>query len=174
MNVSNSTWVSNIYGTTTVSSTTVPVIVSIDGQLGTASSSRRFKKEIQPMDKASEAILVLKPVTFHYKSDKKSTPQFGLIAEEVAEVNPDLVVRDEKGEIVLGPKGKHKGRPQADSTLRDTENVALSEDVEAYFKEHKITKFSPAVVRRASARCPAWPAASAAGRRACRGLPGAE
>jgi len=51
------------------------------------------------MDRASESILALKPVTFHYKGDAKDTPQFGLIAEEVAEVNPDLVVRDEKGEI---------------------------------------------------------------------------
>ena len=51
------------------------------------------------MNSASEAILGLKPVTFHYKSDATGTPQFGLIAEEVAEVNPDLVVRDEKGEI---------------------------------------------------------------------------
>ena len=51
------------------------------------------------MDKASEAILALKPVTFHYKSDTKGTPQFGLIAEEVAEVNRDLVVRDKNGEI---------------------------------------------------------------------------
>ena len=51
------------------------------------------------MDKASEAILALKPVTFHYKSDDTDTPQFGLIAEEVADVNPDLVVRDENGEI---------------------------------------------------------------------------
>ena len=51
------------------------------------------------MDKASEAILGLKPVTFHYKSDSTGTPQFGLIAEEVAAVNPDLVVRDENGEI---------------------------------------------------------------------------
>jgi hypothetical protein len=51
------------------------------------------------MDKASEAILALKPVTFHYKSDASGTPQFGLIAEEVAEVNPDLVVRDADGEI---------------------------------------------------------------------------
>ena len=51
------------------------------------------------MDQASEAILALKPVTFHYKSDNTGTPQFGLIAEEVAEVNPDLVVRDKDGEI---------------------------------------------------------------------------
>ena len=51
------------------------------------------------MDQTSEAILGLKPITFHYKSDTKGTPQFGLIAEEVAKVNPDLVVRDENGEI---------------------------------------------------------------------------
>ncbi len=71
------------------------------GQLGTTppASSRRFKKEIQPMAQTSEAILGLKPVTFHYKSDTKGTPQFGLIAEEVAKANPDLVIRDEKGEI---------------------------------------------------------------------------
>src|SRR5437660_11387316 len=62
-------------------------------------SSRRFKKEIKPMDQTSESILGLKPVTFQYKSDTKGTPQFGLIAEEVAKVNPDLVVRDENGEI---------------------------------------------------------------------------
>jgi Chaperone of endosialidase len=77
------------------------VYVNSDGQLGTQapSSSRRFKKEIKPMEQTSEAILGLKPVTFHYKSDTACMPQFGLIAEEVAEVNPDLVVRDENGEI---------------------------------------------------------------------------
>ena len=64
-----------------------------------AAFSRRFKKEVKPMDKTSEAILALKPVRFHYNSDKSNTPQFGLIAEEVAQVNPDLVVRDENGEI---------------------------------------------------------------------------
>src|SRR5205814_2927372 len=55
--------------------------------------------EIKPMENSSEAILELKPVTFHYKSDTRNTPQFGLIAEEVAKVDPNLVVRDEKGEI---------------------------------------------------------------------------
>src|SRR5437867_9367266 len=63
------------------------------------SSSRRFKSEIRPMDKESEPVLALNPVTFHYKSDSKGTTQFGLIAEEVAKVNPDLVVRDRNGEI---------------------------------------------------------------------------
>src|SRR6266487_3370744 len=52
------------------------------------------------MDQISEAILALKPVTFHYKIDKKGTPQFGLVAEEVADINPDLVVRDKNGEIL--------------------------------------------------------------------------
>jgi predicted ribosome quality control (RQC) complex YloA/Tae2 family protein len=63
------------------------------------SSSRRFKKEIKRMENASEAVLALKPVTFHYKGDSTNTPQFGLVAEDVAEVNPDLVVRDKNGEI---------------------------------------------------------------------------
>lgn len=78
-----------------------PVYINSTGQLGTTppASSRRFKEAIKPMDKSSEAILGLTPVTFRYKSDSESTPQFGLIAEEVAKVNPDLVVRDDKGEI---------------------------------------------------------------------------
>jgi hypothetical protein len=76
-----------------------PVVVDANGQLGTATSSARFKKDIKPMDKTSEAILSLKPVSFHYKSDGKGTPQFGLIAEDVAKVNPDLVVRDRNGDI---------------------------------------------------------------------------
>ena len=66
--------------------------------VGIFSSSRRFKHDIQPMDKASEAILALKPVTFKYNSDGKGRTQYGLVAEEVAEVNPDLVVR-KNGEI---------------------------------------------------------------------------
>ena len=75
------------------------VVVDGNGQLGTATSSQRFKKAIRPMDKSSEAILALKPVSFQYKSDSKGTPRFGLIAEDVAKVNPDLVVRDRNGEI---------------------------------------------------------------------------
>ena len=98
-NVDNSCFIARIRGVTTANMNAVPVLIDSEGQLGTISSSRRFKKEIKAMDKASETILALKPVTFHYKSDSTSTPQFGLIAEEVAAVNPDLVVRDEKGEI---------------------------------------------------------------------------
>jgi endosialidase-like protein len=93
------TFIAGIRGRTTANANAIPVVIDSAGQLGTTSSSGRFKKEIKPMDKASEAILALKPVTFHYKSDSAGTPQFGLIAEEVAAVNPDLVVRDENGEI---------------------------------------------------------------------------
>ncbi len=83
----------------TVSGT--PVVVNGSGQLGVAPSSKRFKAEIKPMDKASEAILALKPVTFRYKPeiDPKGIPQFGLVAEEVEKVNPDLVARDAKGKV---------------------------------------------------------------------------
>jgi hypothetical protein len=89
-------FIAGISGTPVVGDT---VVVDANGQLGTATSSARFKKEIKQMEKASETILALKPVSFQYKSDSKGTPQFGLIAEEVAKVNPDLVVRDRKGEI---------------------------------------------------------------------------
>jgi hypothetical protein len=99
VNGQNRAFIVGIRGVTTGNADAVPVVIDSAGQLGTVGSSRRFKKEIKPMDKTSEAILGLKPVTFHYKSDSKDTPQFGLIAEEVAEVNPNLVVRDEKGEI---------------------------------------------------------------------------
>jgi hypothetical protein len=77
----------------------VGVIINPQGQLGTVVSSERFKDGIKPMDKASEAILALKPVTFRYKHelDPESIPQFGLVAEQVEKVNPDLVARDEQG-----------------------------------------------------------------------------
>jgi len=73
------------------------VVIDNDGKLGLFLSSQRFKRDVEPMNKTSEAILGLKPVTFHYKSDPKNTPCFGLIAEEVAKVDPALVVRDKEG-----------------------------------------------------------------------------
>jgi hypothetical protein len=97
----NRCFIGNIRGVTVGNLDGINVIVDSDGQLGTSTSSRRFKKDIKPMDQTSEAILALKPVTFHYKNaDSKkaeNTPQFGLIAEDVAEVNPALVVRDTDG-----------------------------------------------------------------------------
>ena len=95
LNRSNSCYIGQIFGEP--SDGGIAVIINSDGKLGTPTSSRRFKKAIQPIGKASEAILALKPVTFHYKNDTTATPQFGLIAEEVAAVNPDLVVRDKEG-----------------------------------------------------------------------------
>jgi hypothetical protein len=75
------------------------VQINADGQLGMAPSSARFKDEIKPMDKASEALLSLRPVTFRYKKniDPKGAPQFGLVAEEVEKINSDLIVRDKNG-----------------------------------------------------------------------------
>jgi hypothetical protein len=78
------------------------VHISGTGQLGIGPpSSARFKDAVKPMEKASEAILALKPVTFHYKKDldPEGTPQFGLVAEDVAKVNPDLVARDDQGKV---------------------------------------------------------------------------
>jgi hypothetical protein len=76
------------------------VLVGPNGKLADATlSSRRFKKDIAPIDKISEGILALKPVTFHWKNDKTNEPEFGLIAEDVAEVNLDWITRDPQGEI---------------------------------------------------------------------------
>jgi hypothetical protein len=91
------TYIAGISGAT--ASGGAAVFVNTDGKLGTLTSSARFKTEIKPMDKASEAILDLKPVTFRYKHeiDPKGIPQFGLVAEEVAKVNPDLILKDKEG-----------------------------------------------------------------------------
>ena len=96
-NVSDSCYIGKIYGTSIDPATTLAVGMDASHRLGTAVSSERFKRDIQPMGKASEAIMALKPVMFHYKSDSKNTPCFGLVAEHVAEVNPDLVIPDKEG-----------------------------------------------------------------------------
>jgi Chaperone of endosialidase len=90
------TFVRGISGTAV---TGTPVVVNGNGQLGVTPSSKRFKDEIKPMEKASEVLLALKPVTFRYKKeiDPAGTSQFGLVAEEVEKVNRDLVVHDKKG-----------------------------------------------------------------------------
>jgi hypothetical protein len=96
-NVTDTCFIGNIRGTTTQNNDAIPVLIDSAGQLGTASSSRRYKTDIKPMDKASESILALKPVSFRYKVHKDITPQFGLIAEQVAEINPNLVIYDADG-----------------------------------------------------------------------------
>src|SRR4030095_6004868 len=125
------TFIAGIRGVTTGVANAVPVLIDSAGQLGTMSSSLRFKKEIKPMDRASEVIITLKPVTFHYKSDKTDTPQFGLIAEEVAKVNPDLVVRDKNGEI-------HTVRYEAVNAM------LLNE----FLKEHRVVQEQGATIER--------------------------
>src|SRR5207247_6697046 len=92
-----STYVAGISGVSVPQG--VGVVIDTKGHLGTVVSSERFKDDMKPMDKASEAILALKPVTFRYKQelDPDGIPQFGLVAEEVEKVNPDLVARDEQG-----------------------------------------------------------------------------
>ena len=88
-----------IAGVRGVAVTGSPVVVDNSHQLGVMPSSQRFKEDIQPMDQRSEAVLALKPVSFHYTKDidPSGTAQFGLVAEEVEKVNPDLVVRDGTG-----------------------------------------------------------------------------
>ena len=91
------TFIAGIVGATSAGGTSV--FIDSAGKLGTITSSKRFKEGIKPMDRASEALLALKPVTFRYKKeiDPAGKSQFGLVAEEVEKVNPDLVVRDKQG-----------------------------------------------------------------------------
>jgi hypothetical protein len=91
------TYIAGIFGQTSSGGT--GVFINSAGKLGTTTSSRRFKDDIKPMNKASEALFSLKPVSFHYKKeiDSVGTSQLGLVAEDVEKVNPDLVVRDKEG-----------------------------------------------------------------------------
>jgi hypothetical protein len=91
------TFIAGISGATVARG--VAVVIDADGHLGVKHSSARFKEAIKPMDNASEAILSLQPVTFRYKHDldPDGIPQFGLVAEQVEKINPDLVARDQEG-----------------------------------------------------------------------------
>jgi trimeric autotransporter adhesin len=95
---SNTTRIRNIY---TSMANGRAVYVNSDSKIGTLTSSRRFKEQIKPMDKASEVLFALKPISFRYKKefDAGRAPMFGLIAEDVEQVDPDLVSRNEKGEV---------------------------------------------------------------------------
>jgi uncharacterized coiled-coil protein SlyX len=128
-NVSNSCYIGSIFSQ--LSSGGTGVFINSAGKLGTTTSSRRFKDDIKPMDKASEAILALKPVTFHYKKelDPDGTPQFGLVAEEVAKVNPDLVVRDAEG--------------KANTVRYEAVNAMLLNE---FLKEHRTVQEQKAII----------------------------
>jgi len=96
-NVNDSCYIGNIFGATSTNG--VGVFVNSNGRLGTMTSSARFKQDIRPMDRASEEIFSLKPVSFRYKKeiDAAGTSQFGLVAEDVEKASPDLVVHDKQG-----------------------------------------------------------------------------
>jgi hypothetical protein len=126
------TLIGGIYGKTVASASGVAVRIDSTGKLGTVLSSARYKEAIKPMDKASEAILQLEPVTFRYKKDldPDGVQQFGLIAEQVEKVNPDLVVRDEDGKV---------------STVRyEAVNAMLLNE---FLKEHRKVEDQQATIR---------------------------
>jgi hypothetical protein len=131
--VSNRCYIGQIRGVDVGNADGINVIIDSDGQLGTNNSSRRFKKDIKPMEQASEAILALKPVTFHYKNqdtkNAKYTPQYGLIAEDVAEVNPALVVHNKDGQLL--------------SVRYDAVNMMLLNE---FLKEHKKVEAQQATI----------------------------
>ena len=121
------TFIAGISGTPVVGDA---VVVDSNGQLGTVASSARFKKDVQPMDKNSEAVLALKPVTFHYNSDTTNTPRFGLIAEDVAEVSHELMIPDKEGKPL--------------SVRYEDVNVMLLNE---FIKEHKKVEEQQASIR---------------------------
>jgi trimeric autotransporter adhesin len=94
---SHACYISSIFGQTSASG--IPVLINSNNKLGTTTSSKRFKEDIKPIDKGSEALFALQPVSFRYKKelDPAATPQFGLVAEDVEKVNAALVVRDQEG-----------------------------------------------------------------------------
>jgi len=124
----NRCYIGNIFGVATGSGGSVPVIIDNDGQLGTVISSQRFKKDIQPMSENREAILKLKPVTSHYKNEdgKNNDLEYGLIAEDVANVNPGWVIYER------GAKQPLSGR------CREINVMLLNE----FIKEHKKSRNS--------------------------------
>jgi hypothetical protein len=96
------TFIAGIRGVTTVNANAIPVVIDSAGQLGTVSSSRRFKEGIADMGEGSSVLMKLRPVSFYYKADKNPqgrSLQYGLVAEEVARVAPGLVARSSDGEI---------------------------------------------------------------------------
>ncbi len=128
---SNACYIASIFGQTSADG--VPVLINSNNKVGTATSSKRFKEDIKPMDKASEALFSLKPVSFHYRKeiDPAGTSQLGLVAEEVEKVNPNLIVRDKEG------------RPY--SVRYDQVNAMLLNE---FLKEHKTVQEQGATITR--------------------------
>jgi hypothetical protein len=155
------TYLAGVMGRTSPRGT--PVFINANGQLGTVTSSARFKDGIKPMERASEAIFALKPVIFHYKKeiDADRSPEFGLVAEDVDKVDPDLVVRDAGGKVytvryeavnamLLNEFLKEHRKVQAQDRKIREQQATIAElkrgfqDLVAHVKEHesKIQKVS--------------------------------
>ena len=130
-NLNNSCYIGQVFGA--LSPGGIAVFINSNGKLGTIQSSQRFKEDIKPMKQASEALFALKPVTFRYKKEIDATgrSQFGLVAEQVEKVNPDLIVRDKDG------------KPY--SVRYDQVNAMLLNE---FLKEHrKLEKFEAAMMQ---------------------------
>ena len=136
--VSDSCYIGNIFNQT--SSNGIPVLVNGDNKLGTTTSSKRFKRDIRLMGQTSEALFSLKPVMFRYKEeiDPAGISQFGLIAEDVDKVSPDLVVRDKEGKpysvryeqvnaMLLNEFIKEHKRVDAQQSKIDQQQATISE-----------------------------------------------
>jgi Chaperone of endosialidase len=152
--------IGGIYNQSVDPATASSMAIDVTGKLGTPVSSQRFKHDIKPMDKTSQAILALRPVTFYYKTDKKNTPCYGLIAEEVAKTSPDLVIRDKNGEpltvryeqinaMLLNEflKEHRKVEQQADLIARQQKQIdALAAGLQKVSAQLEVTKASPQTV----------------------------
>ena len=132
-----SAYFSGIYGVTTGTNNAVAVLVDSNGNLGTVSSSRRYKEDINDMGDASSGVLALRPVTFRYKrpfEDGSKPIQYGLIAEEVAAVYPDLVTRTADGQVesvkyhLLAPMLINELQKQHATILSQKEEIRLLEE----------------------------------------------
>jgi Chaperone of endosialidase len=135
---SNSCYIGQVFGATSAGG--AAVLINSNGKLGTTTSSRRFKEEIKPMKQASEALYRLRPVTFRYKTeiDHERTSQFGLVAEEVEEINSNLVIRDKEGKpytvrydmvnaMLLNEFLKEHRKVEAQQTTIDEQQVTIAE-----------------------------------------------
>jgi endosialidase-like protein len=128
---SNACYIASIFGQ--ISANGIPVLINSKNKLGTTTSSKRFKENIQRMGRTSEELYALEPVTFRYKKeiDRTGRSQFGLVAEEVEKVNPDLVVRDQQGNPY--------------SVRYDQVNAMLLDE---FLKEHRIVQDQGATITR--------------------------
>jgi hypothetical protein len=150
---SNTTRISNVYYSV---ASARPVYINSDNKIGTLVSSRRFKEGIKPMDKASEAILAFQPVTFRYKKEiePNGATMFGLIAEDVENVDPDLVTRNEKGEpetvryeavnaMLLNEFLKEHGKlAEQDRRLEKRDRIIAQRETEIHALESQLQKVS--------------------------------